>query len=173
MNLLTSIRFLGGLAIALVLAGVIWLAVDRFEQKDRADAATRCASAAMSVSDSLDDCLPGVRMRIEAARQGAACNAALLPRLTDQTRFAAAQSCRAGVKRLIADFDATRASGTALAEELARTRDDMGSAIARAERRADRSHDRQEDARDAIATAPRGAGGSILCDAECLRRLGN
>lgn len=164
-------RMVGGLAAGLALLSLVWLARDRFEQKRVADAFYACSNAARLGGD-LDVCLPGIADRVRQARRSEACEAALLPRLRDETRFAMAQSCGAGVKRLAAAFDTAEAGRADAEAQLTQARRDTGRAVERAEARSTRQQQRKTHAQDIIDRAPRGAGGAIACDADCLRRLG-
>lgn len=167
-------RALGATAITIALVALVWLAVDRFHQKELADAAARCATAAQSAEDSapLTDCLTPVRSEIATSRQARVCERSLLPALRPETRFAMAQACGEGVKRLVAASDALASSNAALSQQLSEARADLGGAIERAERRSANSQEREANGRKIIARAPRDAGGSIRCDADCLRKLG-
>lgn len=167
------LRLVAGLAGLAMLATAGWLIRDRFHQRSLAQAAERCAAAAADPADakSLDPCLPKVRAEILAARQGRICEASLLPSLRPETRFAMAQSCGGGVKRLVAQMDSAEAGLANAQRQLAEARADLSTAVARAERRAGRSNERESHGRTVIQAAPRDAGGIIRCDAECLRRL--
>lgn len=160
-----------GIAGLLAVLAAAWLIADRFHQLDRARSADRCEVAARTTEKALTDCLPGVAERIVAARRADACEAALLPRLRDETRFAMAQSCGAGVKRLVAFGDQTAADADQLRRDLANQAATSGRAIARAEQRAIHTTEREYHASQAIAVAPRDAAGRIRCDAQCLRQL--
>lgn len=168
------LRALGGIVGGLLIAAAIWLIVDRFHQKDLADAAASCAVAAGTPDDSasLNDCLPLVQVEVEAARQARACERSLTPQLRPESRFAMAQACGAGVKRLVAAGDAAIAENASLKRQLDEARADIDSAVERAERRTVRSTEREANGRKVIEAAPRAPGGSIRCDADCLRRLG-
>lgn len=169
------LRLVGGLLGAIALASAAWLIRDRFHQKALADDAASCAVAAAAIGDDkpLDDCLPEVKREIQEARRGRACEAALLPSLRPETRFAMTQLCSAGTKRLAAQVDGLTAERDQLASELAGQEDKALRAIGRAEARSTRQQERDAHARQAIANAPRDAGGGIRCDADCLRQLGN
>lgn len=168
------LRIAGGLLGALALTAAAWLIRDRFHQKDLADSAATCAVAAAAIGDDkpLDACLPAVASEVRAARQGRICETALLPSLRPETRFAMAQACGAGVKRLVADRDSLEQERDGLAHELAAQQDTALRAIGRAEGRASRQQERDNHARQVIDAAPRDAGGGIRCDADCLRQLG-
>lgn len=172
MNPLIALRLFGGIAGLLALASIAWLAKDRFNQKAQADAARACAAAAATPARDLAPCLPAVRAAAEAQRRAAACDAALLPALRPETRFAMAQSCPAGVKRLVADLDAADAVATDLAGQLEQAEARQAAAVIRAEGRATRNSERTSHVAKAIAQAPRDAGGNIICDADCLLQLG-
>lgn len=169
-----TIRLIASLAAAAGILLAAWLIKDRFHQKRLADAAALCAIAASSPDDAapLSDCLPLVREEVEAARRGRVCERALTPQLRPETRFAMAQACSAGIKRLVAVGDAAQADAIAKARQLEEARAEINSAVERAERRTVRSSEREANGRKVIEAAPRAPGGSILCDADCLRRLG-
>lgn len=171
MNPITLLKLGGGLAGVLALAAIGWLVQDRFDQKALADAAAHCNSAAGSLIAPLDECLPLVKPRLQADRQARACEAALLPQLRPETRFAAAQACGSGVKRLIAQGDAAAGERDRNAAMLADTRAATVRAVDRAETRSTRQQQRTDHATQTIRAAPRDAGGRIACDADCLRRL--
>lgn len=168
-----------GLRIALglfglaALASVAFLVKDRFHQKGLADAAAHCAAAASSAVKPLADCLPAIRERLESERRFAACERALVPSLRPETRFAASQACGSGVKRLVAVMDGAIAERDNLQQLLAQQEATALRAIERAEVRSSKLTERDAHARQAIASAPRDAGGGIVCDAGCLRQLGN
>lgn len=164
-------RILGGIGGLLLALSVAWLAKDRFVQKDLADAAKRCAHAATTETGPLDDCLEPVAARVANDRQNAVCEEALLPSLRPESRFRVLNSCGAGVKRLVADRDAAVAGQADAERRLADTRAAATAAVGRAEARAISQEERKRRASDAIASAPRDAGGNIACDADCLRRL--
>ena len=172
MNPLIALRLFGGIAGLLVLACAAWLVKDRFHQKALADAARACSVAVEKPAQDLAPCLPPVRAAVEASRRAAACDAALLPTLRPETRFAMAQSCSAGVKRLVAGLDAADAVATDLANQLEQAEARQAAAVIRAEGRATRNSERTSHAAKAIASAPRDAGGNITCDAACLLQLG-
>ena len=171
MNPITLLKLGGGLAGMLALAAIGWLVQDRFDQKALADAAGYCNSAAGSLTAPLDECLPLVKPRLEADRRARACEVALSPQLLPETRFAAAQSCGSGVKRLIAEADTAAAERDRNAAMLAETRAATVRAVDRAEARSTRQQQRTDHAAQTILAAPRDAGGRIACDADCLRRL--
>ena len=170
----STFRLLGTIGAALALLSMAWLAKDRFHQKALADDAAACAVAAMAIGDDkpLDKCLLAIKSEVQEARRARACEAALLPQLRPETRFAMSQICSAGVKRLVADGDAAAAERDSLAAALKIAENKSLAAIGRAEVRAGHQQERDDHARQAIAAAPRDAGGGIHCDAECLRRLG-
>ncbi len=165
------LRLLGGLAGLLAVVTIGLLVRDRFAQKARADAAAACDKAAETPDHPLIACLPWVLVRIGEQRKASACDASLLPSLTDQSRFAMAQACSAGVKRLVATGDAAAAERDDLARQLAERKAAELKALARAESRATRTNERETHAREAIKAAPRRDDGSIACDAACLRAL--
>lgn len=169
-----ALRAIAGVSALLLLLGAAWLIKDRFHQKGLADAAARCAAAAGDAGDAkpLTDCAPEIRAEVAAARQGRICEGALLPTLRPESRFAMSQACGAGVKRLAAVADAAAAENASLEQQLATARADLNSAVERAERRAAHSTEREANGRKVIEAAPRAAGGGIVCDADCLRRLG-
>ncbi len=171
---ISTFRLIGSIGAGLALLATVWLVKDRFHQKGLADNAASCAKAAAAPGDDkpLDSCLPEVKAEVQAARQARVCEAALLPQLLPETRFAMSQACGAGVKRLVAAGDAAAADRDDLAGQLKTDQDKALLAIGRAETRAGHQQERDEHARAAIAAAPRDAGGSIHCDAECLRKLG-
>lgn len=160
------VGFLLGLA---AVGSLLFLARDRFHQKAIADRYESCEKAAESGVDPAE-CRAAIRAGIVAGRAAAACDRALQP-LTEQSRFAAAQACGPGVKRLIAEHDAARGEAAAARAELARQRVDGAAAVERAERRANKQNEREAHGRTVIDTAPRDGAGRIRCDAECLRRL--
>ena len=82
-----------------------------------------------------------------------------------------AQSCLAGVKRLVAEADAAAANASELLRQLDEANRTQIAAVTRAETRATRHEERDNHARQAISAAPRDAAGSIHCDAACLRQL--
>lgn len=166
------LRLVSGLALSLAALSIGYLVKDRFHQKGLADAARACAVAVRSADGDLKPCLPEVRTTAEAARRSAACDAALLPSLRPETRFAMQNSCPSGVKRLAAQADAAEANVADLARQLAEAKAHEAAAVTRAEARAIRSNERTSHAQKAIADAPRDAGGNIACDADCLRQLG-
>jgi hypothetical protein len=167
------LRLVGGAFGLAMLASAAWLIRDRFHQQDLAQAAAACAVAAGDPNDAkpLDACLPKVAAEIRAARQGRICETSLLPSLRPETRFAMAQSCGAGVKRLVAQGDASAADLADARRDLAAARTELTTAVARAEARALRTNERERHGRTVIQAAPRDAGGTIRCNAECLRRL--
>lgn len=172
MNPLTALRMFGGIAGLIALALIAFLVRDRFHQKALADAARACSVAAEKPAQDLAPCLPPVRLAIEVSRRTAACDAALLPNLRPESRFAMAQSCPAGVKRLVAQMDAADAVATDMARQLEQAETRQAAAVIRAEGRATRTSERTSHAAKAIASAPRDAGGNITCDAACLLQLG-
>lgn len=155
------------------MAAMIWLARDDLRLRGRVNAAARCESAAISASEPLTDCGPNVQARVMADRRSILCQVALLPELRPETRHDANQECDAGTKRLIAQLDAGADDNAALATELAQAREGMGAAIARAEARGRAEQTRRNNAQNVVAASPRGADGSITCDADCLRQLAN
>lgn len=169
-----ALRAVAGIFGAVLLLTAAWLIRDRFHQKDLADAAASCAVAASAGEDDapLTDCLPQIRREVAEARQARTCERALVPQLRPETRFAMAQSCGAGVKRLVATGDAAADRADSLDRQLADARADLNSAVERAERRTARSTEREANGRKVIEAAPRAPGGSIRCDADCLRQLG-
>ena len=171
---LSTFRLLGSIGAALALLATVWLVKDRFHQKELADDAAACATAAAAIGDDkpLERCLPKIKSEVQEARRARACEATLLPQLRPESRFAMSQICGAGVKRLVAAGDAVAADRDDLAGQLKTDQDKALLAIGRAEARAGHQQERDEHARAAIAAAPHDAGGSIHCDAECLRRLG-
>lgn len=167
-----QIARLAGTALAVAaLAAVLWLAKDRFHQKDLADAAAHCESAAISASEPLDDCDVNVRSRVQADRQTIVCENALLPELRPETRFTARQACSAGTLRLIAQGDADAGEIASLQQQLDQAREGTAAAVARAEARGRTEQTRRNNAQNVVAAQPRGADGSIACDADCLRQL--
>lgn len=169
---MSTFRLGGMITSALALLVLVFLARDRFHQKHLADAAAQCAKASRSDEKPLTDCLPDIKTRLEADRQARTCEASLLPRLRPETRFAMAQSCGAGIKRLVADADTAQASAADLEGQLESQRSGELKAVARAEARAGNQQERDSHARKAIDAAPRDAAGSIHCDAVCLRAIG-
>lgn len=167
------IRLVAGALGLAALAGAGWLIKDRFHQRELAQNAATCAKAAADPADAkpLDRCLPELAEAIREARRGRICETSLLPRLRPETRFAMQQSCGAGVKRLVAEGDAAAADLAASQRQLRQARQDITSAVLRAERRTNRSNERESHGRTVIEAAPRNAGGTIRCDAECLRRI--
>lgn len=167
-----QIARLAGTALAIAaLAALLWLAKDRFYQKALADAAARCESAAISAREPLDDCGVNVRSRVQADRQTIVCEGALLPELRPETRFTARQACGAGTLRLIAQGDADAGEIASLQEQLDQAREGTAAAVARAEARGRAEQARRNNAQNVVAAQPRGADGSIACDADCLRQL--
>ena len=164
-------RILYLVGIIAAIGAVTFLVLDRFEQKERADAAQACALAADKPDQSISACLPEIRVRVAQARAAGVCQQALLPKLTEATRFAAGNSCDSGTKRLIAEVDMLNARNAALSSELKRARNASGEAVVRAEKRAAQAQERNDDAQAAIEAAPRGDDGGIECDADCLRRI--
>lgn len=171
MSWLSLARMAGlGLGAALI-AAILWLAFDRFEQKALADAARACEAAAASADRPLAGCSADIAARIAADRRTIVCEGALLPELRGETRFTARQACGPGTLRLIAQSDALTADVQALETELAEARGGAAAAVARAEARGRTEQARRDNAQQIIDAAPRGAGGRIACDAACLRRL--
>ena len=173
MNPLTYLKLGGGLLGLIALASTGWLIKDRFHQKALADSAAACAVAAGDEADAapLAGCLPNVAAEIREARQGRICEQTLLPSLRPETRFLMSQACGAGVKRLVATGDAASAERDSLQAQLSEARNDLKSAVERAERRTAKQTERTTHAQKVIQAAPRDAAGSLRCDAECLRRL--
>ena len=173
MSPLSYLKIGGGVLGAVALLAAAWLIKDRFHQKGLADAAQACAVAAADIEDAaaLDRCLPETRKEIAEARRARLCERALLPSLRPEARFAMAQACGAGVKRLVAQGDALAAERDGLKAQLATARADLAGATERAERRATLTQERNAHGRKIIQAAPRDAAGSIRCDAECLRSL--
>lgn len=171
---LSTPRLIGSIVLLLAMGSLIFLAQDRFRQKAVADDARACAAAAASLGDdaSLARCLPQIRGEVQEARRARLCEAALLPSLRPETRFAASQACGGGTKRLIANLDAQGAIADNLKTQLAERGAAELRAVARAEARSAANDERDRRARITIDAAPRGADGSIRCDADCLRRLG-
>jgi len=167
------LRLIGGALGLALLATCGWLIKDRFHQKELAEAAATCAVAAADQLDAapLDRCLSRIADEVRAARRERLCERTLLPSLRDETRFAMYQSCGSGVKRLVAAMDAASDERGEAQQQLAAARLEMSTAVARAERRTNRSNERESHGRTVIQAAPRGAGGIIRCDAECLLRL--
>ena len=172
MNPLSGLRLLGGIAGLIALATVAFMVKDRFAQKALADAAKACAVAAATPDRDLAPCLPPVREAALAARRAAVCDAALLPQLRPESRFAMAQACPAGVKRLVADRDNLAAMLDDVGSQLLTAEARQAAAVTRAEARATRQSERTSHAAKALARAPRDAGGNITCDAVCLQQLG-
>ncbi|WP_067734467.1 hypothetical protein [Novosphingobium naphthalenivorans] len=173
MGWLQTARLAGSLLGALALGTLLFLAKDRFHQKDLAEKAARCESAAISASEPLKDCGSNVQARVMADRHSILCQAALLPELRPETRHDANQECDAGSRRLIAQLDARADEVIALTAELSQVREDTGAAIARAEARGRAEQTRRNNAQNVVAAQPRGPDGSITCDAACLRQLAN
>ncbi len=159
---------LSWVATALALAGLVFLASDRFRQKEKADAAARCAVAAGKPLADLADCPKPIADQVTVARQAARCDAAAA---RDDGRFIVINACGSGVKRLHAMHDAAASRVANLEVELAKARAGTTAAVSRAETRAITLTERKADARKAIEAAPRDGAGRITCDAECLRRL--
>lgn len=166
-----SLRLLGGVLGLIALASAGWLAKDRFAQKAVADDARACAGAAATQGERLERCLPSLKTAIEEQRQGKACDGSLLPQLKAEQRFAMTQYCGPGVKRLVAAHDGLLAERDDARRQLAEQREQSRAALIRAESRANRQNERKDDGRRAIDAAPRRADGSIVCDADCLRRI--
>lgn len=167
-----QIARIGGSVLGLVaLAALLWLAQDRFHQKALADAARRCESAAISASEPLDDCEVNLRARVQADRRTIMCEGALLPELRPETRFTARQACGPGTLRLIAQGDADAGEIASLQTQLTQAREGTAAAVARAEARGRAEQTRRNHAQTVVAAQPRGADGSIACDADCLRQL--
>lgn len=166
------LRMGGGLFGLLAAAALAFMVKDRFHQKALADAARACDRATERMAGELVPCLPHVRAAVEEARRARACDAALLPSLRPESRFAMAQSCSAGVKRMVAEADAAGARVDDLAAQLDQAEARQAAAVTRAETRATRQQERNSHAARAISTAPRDAGGAIVCDARCLQQLG-
>lgn len=162
----------GGLLIGLCAALVVWLAQDRFRQKDIADNAARCeVAASKDDGDDLDDCLPNIALRIVSARRAVRCENAIFPELRPETRSAAGQHCTAGTQRLIAQGDAQASQIESLNQSIQKMRQDSAAAVARAEARGRSEQVRRDNARQTIEAAPQDAYGRITCNAECLRKL--
>lgn len=164
-------RIVTGVAGLLFAALLAWTVKDRFHQKGLADAAGRCAVAASSEAAPLEDCLKPVAARVQADRQNVVCETALLPSLRPESRFRVLNSCGEGVKRLVAERDAAQAGQSDALRLLDEAQAGSLAAVSRAEARAGKIEERKTRASTAIAAAPRGAGGSIACDAACLRQL--
>ncbi len=169
-----AFKLIGGILGGLALVAAAWLIRDRFHQKALADDAAACAIAAADTADgaALDRCLGTVKLEVQAARRGRLCESSLLPQLRPETRFVMLQACGSGTKRLVAAFDGAAAERDNALTELAKARAQTGAAIARAEARADKLSERTNRGTSIIDAAPRDAGGGIVCDADCLRRLG-
>lgn len=168
-------RLAGGIVSALALLATILLVKDRFHQKALADDAKACAVAAADPDDRkpLDDCLDKVAAEVRAARQSRICEKALLPQLRDETRGTVALACGAGVRRLVLDGEAVKFERDQAERLLGEADAAMARAVARAEARSIKSSERESHGRQVIEAAPRDAAGSIVCDADCLRRLTN
>lgn len=162
----------GGIAglITLIVVG-IWLA-RTIDKARRFDDARACAAAAPSTDKPLDRCDPAIRLRIEQARAGVACEAAIAslngPR---PDGYALQLVCGEQVKRLHAGLDAARGDLADVNRQLAEARTTTAAAVGRAEARAVLLSDRKAQSDAAIAAAPRTGDGRVSCDAECLRRL--
>lgn len=167
------LRAVGGLAGLLALAALGFLVKDRFHQKALADDAKACAVAAADPEDAkpLDRCLDKVAVEVRAARQSRICEKALLPQLRDETRGTVELACGAGVRRLVLAFDTITFERDQAEVRLGEADDAMARAVARAEARNVKSSERESHGRQVIQAAPRDAAGSIVCDADCLRRL--
>lgn len=171
MGALQIARLVGLGAAGIAIAVLVWLAQDRFNQKHLADAAAHCESAVISADEKLDDCGVNVRARVSADRQTIVCEGALLPELRSETRFTARQVCGPGALRLIAQMDAQAGEIAGLQAQIAQAKSDSAAAIARAEARGRTEQTRRDNAQKVVAAQPRGADGSITCDAGCLRQL--
>jgi len=163
MNWLTLARY--GIPAAIA-AFLIWATIDRFDKARTVALFERCEKAAGTPADPLP-CPKAIAERIDAARRGVECETALAA----ADLYAIRATCGAQVKRAVADRDAARADLKAAARQLAEQRADSLQAIARAEARATQFADRKADNERTIDAAPRGADGSVLCDAECVSRL--
>lgn len=168
---LSPLRLLGGLFGLIALGSTAWLIADRFTQKARADAAVSCDRLVAGIGLDFTPCLPAVQAAALTARRSNACAAALLPRLSDENRFAMQQSCGAGVKRLVAERDAAEAGQADAEARLADVRAGTERAVARAEIRATAQQERDKHVQDVLAGAPRRSDGGVDCDAGCLQRL--
>lgn len=172
---LTMLRLIGGIAGLLALASLAFLVKDRFHQKALADDAKACAVAAADADDRkpLDRCLDKIAAEVRAARQSRICEKALLPRLRDETRGTVELACGAGVRRLVIDGETAKFERDQAERLLGEADAAMARAVTRAEARSIKSSERESHGRQVIEAAPRDAAGSIVCDADCLRRLAN
>ena len=166
---------LSGVATALIAFGtLVYFAQDRFDQKEKADAADDCAAVAVKLSGELDACLPEVQSAIEARRQAEACDTALSTerKLPATAQYAIRQACSTEVKHLHAERDAARNNAADAKQALETLQATMDAAVRRAEIRGANVQKRKSDATRAIQTAPVGDDGLVDCDADCLRNIG-
>lgn len=171
MNPLSHLKLGGGLIGLLALLSIAWLAKDRFDQKERADAADDCAAVAFKLTGGLDDCLPEVKSAIIEYRRGETCDAGLSSPLPSTGAFAVQQACSTEVKHLVAERDAAihnRDDAERLLKEL---KENSLAAVKRAEARAATITQRSQNAKETIKAAPRGDDGLTVCDADCLRNI--
>ena len=163
-----------GLTSALAMAALIYLAVDRFDQKAKADAAKECNEAAILGDENtrfkpLQDCLPNIKLRIGEARAANSCDLVLRRSDANANRFTIRMTCTSGVKRLFAAHEAALDAQEDAERRAAAQAERTSAAVERAERRATQSNQRKDDAQKIITKAPRVVDDLIECDADCLR----
>jgi hypothetical protein len=162
----------GGLAAIIAFGALMYFANDRFDQKEKADAARSCNAVAFKTSGDLSDCLPEVKSAIEAYRAAETCDAALSSPLPATSRFAIRQACSTEVKTVVAARDAARNNERDARQALAEIQANTVAAVTRAEQRGAQNQKRISNASKAIEAAPRRDDGLVECDADCLRDIG-
>ena len=174
MNPLSYLKIGGGLIGLIGFGTLLYFAQDRFDQKEKGDAADDCAAVAFKLSGDLDACLPEVRSAVEARRQAEACDTALSTerKLPATAQYAIRQTCSAEVKHLLAERDAARSNAADAKRAMEVLQANMDAAVRRAEIRGANVQKRKSDATRAIQSAPVGDDGLVDCDADCLRNIG-
>jgi hypothetical protein len=167
---LSYLRLIGAGIGAIALAGLLWLAQDRFQQKAVADQARACEKAAADPADlaALTPCLPDVGRQILNARMGRQCDGSLASQPRSTSLYAIRSACSDAVNHEVAARAAAEGNLADREKTISTLQANMNAAVARAETRVTDLNQKGKKADEAIDRAPRRADGIAVCDTACL-----
>lgn len=157
----------GFLAIAAIVAGLVWLIRDHDRLRSVENRALACEAAVKNGSDMTTNCPQSIADAATRARRYLACDAGMKA----GDLYAVRAACSAAVKLRDAQATALAADKADLAEQLDQARGRLAGAINRASTRSETLTRKDRDAIAAISGAPRAVDGRIRCDDRCLRDL--
>lgn len=159
----------GGILAAIAAAYIAWVVHDHARLAALDNVHRACVAAVKVDTGDLTKCDPAIAAPVQAARQAAACEAALGAKPLNLYTIRAV--CGEQVKRVEADRDVQVANLADANAQLATAATDRDGAVLRAEARATSNATRKAANDQTIQSAPRTADGRVHCDAECLRKL--